>query len=58
MTREILNKTSNQIATEYRSLKQFVLSLPSETRWQYGRSLSLLRNAFIVAKEAEQIRST
>ncbi len=54
---DILNKTSIQIALEYKELRAFVYKLPTNEMWKYGSKLKLLENAFIVVRESEQIRS-
>ena len=53
----LTDKTSQQIAADYRALVADQRKAPIGEQWRYGAELKLLKAAFIVAKESEGVRS-
>jgi hypothetical protein len=53
----LLNKSSQQIAADYRALWADQKKAKISEQWRYGAELKLLKSAFIVAKESEGVRS-
>ncbi len=53
----LLNKSSAALAAEYRSVVAIQRRSPIELQWRFGAELKALKNAFLVVKESEQIRT-
>lgn len=53
----LLEKSSAQLAAEYRAVKALQSRSSIETQWTFGAELKALKMAFYVVKESEQIRS-